>query len=335
VAEPAVLAAPVVQDVLRVEDLHVSYPVRRGRGGPRRVLHAVDGVDLAVPSGSTVGLVGESGCGKTTLVKTILGLQPATSGRVLVEGEDMLTLRGRRLRQRRPSVQVVFQDPYTSLDPRMSVHELVAEPLRVQGRYRAGRVDELLDQVGLTPAQGRRRPGEFSGGQRQRIGIARALALEPRLLLLDEPVSALDKSIQAQVINLLARLQAELGLSYLFISHDLSVVRHVADTVHVMYLGRIVETGTARDIFADPRHPYTQALISAAPDARLGGRARRPRLDLQGDPPDPTDLPSGCPVRSRCPRAQDRCAVESPTLSTWRSGTHGAACLFAEAPVPS
>ena len=317
--------------LLQVEDLRVSFTA--GRGRQRRTVKAVDGVSLQIRDGETLGLVGESGCGKTTLVRTILGLTPPTGGAVRLGGTDFAHLGKRAQRELRPTMQVVFQDPYSALNPRMSVHELIAEPLRLNDRYSAARVDELLEQVGLDPVMGDRLPATFSGGQRQRIGIARALALEPKLLVLDEPVSALDVSVQAQVINLLQRLQSELGLSYLFIAHDLGLVRRVSHRIAVMYLGRIVEQGPPEQIFQSPKHPYTRSLLDSIPishPSQRGTRARRQLLD--GEPPDPANPPSGCAFRTRCQYARDECAVQAPPLTDSNGSamaeTHLAACYF-------
>ncbi len=315
-------------EVLRVEDLHVEFTVRQGRVGRKRVLKAVSGVDLAIHRGRTLGLVGESGCGKTTLVRTICGLQKATSGHVYIDGQDLGRLSGIELRRIRPKVQVVFQDPYSSLNPRMTVAELIAEPLRINGCYRPERIDELLEFVGMTPAVKGRLPAAFSGGQRQRIGIARALALDPEILILDEPVSALDVSIQAQVITLLKRLQDELDLTCLLIAHDLSVVRYMSHDIAVMYLGRIVERGPRDEIFERPLHPYTHSLMAAVPIPRPEGREERRRVHPRGDVPDPTAPPSGCPFRTRCPRAQARCALETPPLVAQETPRHAVACWF-------
>jgi oligopeptide/dipeptide ABC transporter ATP-binding protein len=321
--------------VLRVEDLHVTFRVRHGNSGRKSELKAVNGVDLTVRRGQTLGLVGESGCGKTTLVRTILGLQKATSGRVFLHGQDLGAMSARELRRVRPKVQVVFQDPYSSLDPKMTVHDLIAEPLTINGRYSKARIDELLEFVGMTPAVKSRLPSEFSGGQRQRIGIARALALDPEILILDEPVSALDVSIQAQVITLLKRLQAELNLTCLLIAHDLSVVRYMSHEVAVMYLGKIVEQGPRNEIFERPEHPYTHSLMSAVPIPRPEGRDERRRTHPRGDPPDPTSPPSGCSFRTRCPKAQERCALESPVLESQQTPEHAAACFFPGPPTAS
>lgn len=324
-------------EVLRIDDLHVDFPLRGQGVGKRSVLRAVDGVSLTVQRGETLGLVGESGCGKTTLVRAVLGLQKPASGRIFLEGQDLTAMSRRALRARRPKMQVVFQDPYSSLDPRMNVHDIIAEPLRVNGRYRPERVHELLEQVGMTPDVENRLPAAFSGGQRQRIAIARALALEPELLVLDEPVSALDVSIRAQVVNLLTRLQKELGLTYLFIAHDLSVVRFMSRRVAVMYLGRIVEIGDREQIYRAPQHPYTQSLLDAVPVAHPSYRDLRRRRHLAGEMPNPADPPSGCSFRTRCPRAQERCAAEDPALLDVGGEGQQAACWFpgpAAQPVP-
>ena len=315
-------------EVIRVEELHVDFRVRHGKLGQKRTLRAVDGVDLSLSRGRTLGLVGESGCGKTTLVRSILGLQKPTSGRVMLGGQDIAKLRGSELRRLRPKMQVVFQDPYSSLNPRMTVEEIIGEPLRINNCYRSERVDELLDYVGMTPEIRQRRPAQFSGGQRQRIGIARALALRPDVLILDEPVSSLDVSIQAQVINLLTRLQAELGLTCLLIAHDLSVVRHMSHEVAVMYLGRIVERGTKAEVFETPRHPYTHSLMAAVPIPRPEGREERRRRQVAAELPDPTNPPSGCAFRARCPRAQDKCAAQAPPLVVEGAADHPSACWF-------
>jgi len=301
----------------------------------------VRGVSLDIAAGETVGLVGESGCGKSTLGKAIMRLTPASSGQVMVDGHDVTQLSPRRLRPLRSLMQMVFQDPHGSLNPRHRVGKIVGQPMSVAGRPRReidARVQELLAKVGLPPSAAARFPHEFSGGQRQRIGIARALALQPRLLICDEPVSALDVSVRAQIINLLQDLQAELGVSYLFISHDLAVVRHVCDRLLVMYLGQVVESGPTEAIWARPTHPYTRLLLAASPVADPRLRQSRPEALLRGELPNPLSPPSGCAFRTRCPHAAPRCAAEAPVLRTLADGRQ-LACHFdlppvAAAPVP-
>ena len=316
-------------EILRVEGLRTHFPLRSGWFGPHGAVKAVDGIDLQLRRGETLGIVGESGCGKSTLGRTILDLLQPTEGRISILGAYNGSLRGRALRKARRRLQVVFQDPNGSLDPQMTVHEIVAEPLRIHAEYTPARVNALLEQVGLDVSAGARRSSAFSGGQRQRIAIARALALKPDIMLLDEAVSALDVSIQAQIVNLLMTLQRDMGLSYVFISHDLSVVRHISDTVAVMYLGKIVEYGPRDDIFARPRHPYTRALLSAVPIIRPEGGAVSERVVLKGDLPSPANPPSGCVFRTRCPVARDLCSEKTPEL-TGTAAVHRFACHFPE-----
>jgi oligopeptide/dipeptide ABC transporter ATP-binding protein len=325
-----------VPPVLEAEHLVRTFPVRRGllTGRSARV-HAVTDVSLALHPGETLGLVGESGCGKSTTARLLLGLLTPDRGVVRFAGRDIAALPPAGRLWLRRQLQIVFQDPYSSLDPRMSVGATLAEPLRIHDRWHdegPARVSELLELVGLAPEHARRYPHEFSGGQRQRIGIARALALEPAVVVLDEPVSALDVSIQAGIINLLTELRARLGMAYVFIAHDLSVIRHVADRVAVMYLGRIVEQGTRDDIYRRPSHPYTQALLAAVPVPDPRRERERRRVPLEGDLPSPVDPPSGCPFRTRCPKADEICAVEVPALID-RDAGHAVACHFA-APEP-
>jgi oligopeptide transport system ATP-binding protein len=319
--------------LVEAQSLRVLFPVRRGT--LQRVVanvHAVDGVDLRIEEGETVGLVGESGCGKSTLGRTLLRLNRPTSGRILFRGENLVPLKGRALRAKRREMSMIFQDPYASLDPRQTVGDIIGEALSIHRLFersaRRARVHELLELVGLSPSHSERYPHEFSGGQRQRVGIARALAVEPSFVVCDEPVSALDVSIQAQIINLLVRLQRELKLTYLFIAHDLSVVKHISDVVAVMYLGKIVEIARPDDIYSNPRHPYTVSLISAIPIPDPRVERTRKRILLHGDLPSPVDPPSGCRFRTRCFRAQERCALEEPPLEGPPGGSHRVACFY-------
>ncbi|MEU6251548.1 oligopeptide/dipeptide ABC transporter ATP-binding protein [Streptomyces sp. NPDC047043] len=323
--------APPAGDVLlRATDVTKHYPLARRR----KVLRAVDGVSLDVRTGETLGIVGESGCGKSTLGRCLVRLTELTGGRVEFDGQDISTLSTRRLRPVRPGMQLVFQDPQASLNPRRRAGDIVAEPLLVHRYGDAAavrrRVAELFDVVGLAAAHLDRYPHEFSGGQRQRIGIARALATNPKLIVADEPVSALDVSIQAQVLNLFADLQEEFALTYVFIAHDLGVVRHVSDRIAVMYLGEIVELADAEALFEAPAHPYTQALLSAVPDIDDGSAADAPpreRIVLTGEVPNPVDKPTGCPFRTRCPYAREPCAVERPRITPTPAGRH-VACHY-------
>lgn len=321
--------------LLSVKDLVMHYPKRSPGLFKRNIgtIHAVCGVSFDINAGETLGLVGESGCGKTTTGRAILQLIKATSGSVEFEGRELMRANKAELTKVRRDMQVIFQDPFGSLDPRMPVGETIAEPLRIHNIWSRSdgkkRVAEIMKMVGLEPRFANRFPNEFSGGQRQRIGIARALILEPKLLVLDEPVSALDVSIQAGVVNLLEDLQDRLGVSYLFIAHDLSVVRHLSDRVAVMYLGRIVEIGNQIDVYRRPQHPYTQALLSAVPIPDPKKERARTHIVLQGDLPSPDNPPSGCRFRTRCWKAQAICETETPELID-RGGGHPVACHFPE-----
>jgi oligopeptide/dipeptide ABC transporter ATP-binding protein len=333
-AAPGVSAAPGADALLEVRHLVKHFPVGGGLfGGPPGLVRAVDDVSFSIRRGETLGLVGESGCGKTTTGRCILQLERPTSGQVIFEGRDLTTLDANALRPVRRRMQVIFQDPYSSLNPRMTVGQILAEPIAVHrlapdAAARRARVRDLLHRVGLLPQHAARYPHQLSGGQRQRVGIARALAVEPSLIICDEPVSALDVSIQAQIINLLEDLQSELGLTYLFIAHDLAVVRHISDRVVVMYLGRIAEVADRRDLYERPLHPYTKALLAAVPIPDPAVEARRPRTVLGGEVPSPLRPPPGCVFHPRCPIAVDRCRGEVPPLREVAPG-HLAACLLA------
>jgi len=324
------------EPLLKIEDLKVHFPMKRRSlfGGERRWVKALDGVSFDLASGETLGIVGESGCGKSTLCRAVLRLVEPTGGRTVWLGKDFSELEGEELRLERRNMQIIFQDPLASLDPRMTVRQIIERPLlnfpnRESAEERRRQVGELMELVGLNKTWMDRYPHEFSGGQCQRIGIARALILKPKLLVCDEPVSALDVSVQAQIINLLMRLQKQLGLSYLFISHNLSVVRHISHRVMVLYLGKVMEIAERDDFYRRPLHPYSQALISAVPlpDPKL--ERTKPRMRLQGDLPSPLNPPSGCPFRTRCPRATEICAAEMPPLRDYGSG-HVAACHHIE-----
>jgi oligopeptide/dipeptide ABC transporter ATP-binding protein len=322
---------------LQVENVVKYYPVTRGIVFRKTIGHvrAVDGVSLELKAGETLGVVGESGCGKSTLARVLMNLETPTAGSVKYRGKEIFGLRGPELRQMRRQIQLVMQDPYTSLNPRMTVGDLVGEPFEIHTEVapkgeRRKKVQELLEVVGLNPEHINRYPHQFSGGQRQRIGIARALALRPEIIVCDEPVSALDVSIQAQVMNLLEGLQNEFGLSYIFIAHDLSVVRHLSDRVAVMYLGKIVETGTDEQIYERPTHPYTQALLSAVPVPDPMSRQNKQIIRLVGDVPSPVNPPSGCRFRTRCWKAEAICAQKEPELVVRPGTEHPSACHFAE-----
>jgi oligopeptide/dipeptide ABC transporter ATP-binding protein len=321
------------QPLMRLTGVKKHFPITQGIILQREVgrVHAVDGVDLEVLPGETLGVVGETGCGKSTLGRVMCRLLEATEGKVEFEGRDITHLKGKELRTLRRRVQMIFQDPYSSLNPRKRVGQIIGDPFQIHGigdgKERKLRVQELMERVGLNPEHYNRFPAEFSGGQRQRIGVARALALRPKLIICDEPVSALDVSIQAQVINLLEDLQEEFKLTYVFIAHDLSVVRHVSDRVAVMYLGKIVELANAKRLYAEPKHPYTGALLSAVPVADPDLASKRERVILYGDVPSPIEPPPGCRFHPRCPKAQQRCIDEEPPLER-KVADDLAACHF-------
>ncbi|MFB8141252.1 ABC transporter ATP-binding protein [Streptomyces parvus] len=339
-------AAPYTEGdpILQVRGLAKHYPLTQGILFKRQIgaVRAVDGVDFDLYAGETLGIVGESGCGKSTVAKMLVHLERPTAGAIRYKGEDISKLSGRALKAVRRNIQMVFQDPYTSLNPRMTVGDIIGEPYEIHPEVapkgsRRQKVQDLLDVVGLNPEYINRYPHQFSGGQRQRIGIARGLALNPEIIVADEPVSALDVSVQAQVVNLLDRLQAEFSLSFVFIAHDLSIVRHISDRVGVMYLGRIVEIGSDAEIYDHPTHPYTQALLSAVPVPDPTAREHRERIILHGDVPSPANIPSGCRFRTRCWKAQERCELEVPLLAVPAEfrlvdtpARHDSACHFAE-----
>lgn len=305
--------------ILKVDNLKVYFPVSNGFLKKKSYVKAVDGISFEIKKGETFGLVGESGCGKSTTGRAIVKIYKPTDGKVEFEGKDVTKIKGSDVKQFKKDMQMIFQDPYASLNPRMTVGEIIREPMDIHGIYdtkeeREKRVRELLEIVGLKPDHIRRYPHEFSGGQRQRIGIARTLALNPKFIVCDEPISALDVSIQAQVINLLEDIQEKMGISYLFIAHDLSMVKHISDRIGVMYLGNMVEVGNSDDVYHHPLHPYTQALLSSVPIPDPKAAGMKKRIVLEGELPSPIDPPSGCVFRTRCPKATERCAQEKPKL---------------------
>ena len=329
-------SSPTGEVVLDVQELVKHFPLTTGIVFRRHVgdVKAVDGVSFELHKGETLGIVGESGCGKSTLARLLVLLEIPTSGKAEFKGKDIFGARGKALKALRRNIQIIFQDPYSSLNPRMTVGDIIGEPYDIHTEVaprgdRRRRVQELLEVVGLNPEHINRYPHQFSGGQRQRIGIARGLALRPEIIICDEPVSALDVSVQAQVVNLLEKLQDEFGLSYIFIAHDLSVVRHISDRVAVMYLGRLAEIGTEAQIYERPSHPYTQALLSAVPVPDPAVRGQRKQIILTGDPPSPANPPSGCRFRTRCWKATEKCAMEVPELIVRPGVDHESACHYA------
>lgn len=315
--------------LLEVNNLKKHFPIKGGGIIPRKVgaVKAVDGVSFKVRKGETLGLVGESGCGKSTTGRSILNLINPSEGEVLYKGQDISKLKGEKLRKLRQDIQIIFQDPYASLNPRMTVEQIIEEPMKafnIPKKERSEKVEYFLNKVGLSSYHKHRYPHQFSGGQRQRIGIARALTVNPELIICDEPVSALDVSIQAQVVNLMEDLQKEFDLTYIFIAHDLSVVHHISDRVAVMYLGEIVEVGEVDELYTNPKHPYTQALLSAIPEANP--HKKKERIMLEGDLPSPSNPPEGCKFHTRCPFAEEQCRVKHPDLKSVAAGDHQAAC---------
>ncbi|MFC9934393.1 MULTISPECIES: ABC transporter ATP-binding protein [Micrococcaceae] len=326
-------ATPDAAPLMEMRGVTRHYPVARSLPiGPRKVVKALDGVDLQVQQGKTLGIIGESGCGKSTMARVLSGLEKPTAGQVLFEGHDINALRGAERAQMRRNIQLIFQDPYASLNPRMTIEQILSEPFEIhpdiakRGSRRAN-LGEMMELVGLNPDHLGRYPHNFSGGQQQRIGIARGIALNPKVLICDEAVSALDVSVRAQVVNLLDSLQRELGLSYVFIAHDLQIVRHISDSVATMYLGRVIETGSYAQVYDASAHPYTQALLSAAPELRQDPAHARQLIMLQGDPPSPIDPPSGCRFHTRCPVARPDCATSEPELDPVADG-HRARCFY-------